>query len=149
MRTSSCVFCLVGVIGLAGLLGACGSDGAPSVSASGSGSAAASGTVTDFGSLFVNGKKFETENVEVRHDGVTERCTINSVTTCGLKKGMTVSVNEAFSGDQHTANSVRQRDAVEGLVQSVAADGVSFVGQTVVVDLVAGEKNRAGRLTSV
>jgi len=136
MRTSSCVFRLVGVIGLAGLLGACGSDGAPSVSASRSGSASASGTVTDFGSLFVNGKKFETENVEVRHDGVMERCTINPVTTCGLKKGMTVTVNGAFSGDQHTATSVQQMDAVEGLVQSVAVDGLSLVvmGQTVLVD---------------
>ena len=136
MRTSSCVFRLVGVIGLAGLLGACGSDGAPSVSASRSGSASASGTVTDFGSLFVNGKKFETENVEVRHDGVMERCTINPVTTCGLKKGMTVTVNGSFSGDQHTATSVQQMDAVEGLVQSVAVDGLSLVvmGQTVLVD---------------
>ena len=138
MRTSSCVFRLVGVIGLTGLLGACGSDGAPSVSASGSGSgsASASGTVTNFGSLFVNGKKFETENVEVRHDGVTERCTINPVTTCGVKKGMVVTVHGSFNGDQHTASSVQQKDAVEGLVQSVAADGLSLVvmGQTVLVD---------------
>jgi cytoskeletal protein CcmA (bactofilin family) len=128
----------MGLMGIAGLLAACGSEGAPSVSASGSGSgsASASGTITDFGSLFVNGKKFETENVEVRHDGVTEWCTISPVTTCGLKKGMTVTVNGSFSGNQHTANSVQQRDAVEGLVQSVAVDGLSLVvmGQTVLVD---------------
>jgi hypothetical protein len=49
---------------------------------------------------------------------------------------MTVTVNGSFSGDQHTANSVQQRDAVEGLVQSVAVDGLSLVvmGQTVLVD---------------
>ncbi|MDH4084968.1 MAG: DUF5666 domain-containing protein [Nitrospira sp.] len=138
MRTSSCVFRLVGVIGLTGLLGACGSDGAPSVSASGSGSgsASASGTVTNFGSLFVNGKKFETKNVEVRHDGVTERCTINPVTTCGVKKGMVVTVHGSFNGDHHTASLVQQKDAVEGLVHSVAVDGLSLVvmGQTVLVD---------------
>jgi hypothetical protein len=107
-----------------------------SASGSGSGSASASGTVTDFGSVFVNGKKFEAENVEVRRDGVTERCTINPVTTCGLKKGMVVTVNGSFNGSQHTASSVQQRDAVEGLVQSVAADGLSLIvmGQTVLID---------------
>lgn len=137
MRTSFCVVRLIGVIGVAGLLAACGSDGAPSVSASGSGSgsASASGTVTDFGSVFVNRKKFEAENVEVRRDGVTERCTINPVTTCGFKKGMVVTVNGSFNGSQHTASSVQQKDAVEGLVQSVAGDGLSLVvmGQTVLV----------------
>ena len=138
MNTSRCAFSLMGLMGIAGLLAACGSDGPPSVSASGSGSgsASASGTITDFGSVFVNGKKFETENVEVRHDGVTERCTINPVTTCGFKKGMVVTVNGSFSGNQHTASSVQQKDAVEGLVQSVAGDGLSLVvmGQTVLVD---------------
>jgi Domain of unknown function (DUF5666) len=138
MRTSFCVVRLVCVIGVAGILTACGSDGAPSVSASGSGSgsASASGTVTEFGSVFVNGKKFEAENVEVRRDGVTERCAINAVTTCGLKKGMSVTVNGLFNGNQHTASSVQQKDAVEGLVQSVAADGLSLIvmGQTVLID---------------
>ncbi|MGB4068667.1 MAG: DUF5666 domain-containing protein [Nitrospira sp.] len=138
MRTSFCVVRLIGVIGVAGILAACGSEGAPSVSASGSGSgsASASGTVTDFGSVFVNGKKFEAENVEVRRDGVTERCTINPVTTCGFKKGMVVTVNGSFNGSQHTASSVQQKDAVEGLVQSVAGDGLSLVvmGQTVFID---------------
>lgn len=138
MRTSFYVVRLVGVIGVAGILAACGSDGAPSVSASGSGSgsASASGTVTDFGSVFVNGKKFEAENVEARRDGVTERCTINPVTTCGFKRGMVVTVNGSFNGSQHTASSVQQKDAVEGLVQSVAGDGLSLVvmGQTVFID---------------
>ena len=138
MRVSFCVVRLIGVIGVAGILAACGSEGAPSVSASGSGSGSAStsGTVTDFGSVFVNGKKFEAENVEVRRDGVTERCTINPVTTCGFKKGMIVTVNGSFNGSQHTASSVQQKDAVEGLVQSVAGDGLSLVvmGQTVFID---------------
>ncbi len=138
MRTSFCVVRLIGVIGVAGILAACGSEGAPSVSASGSGSGSAStsGTVTDFGSVFVNGKKFEADNVEVRRDGVTERCTINPVTTCGFKKGMVVTVNGSFNGSQHTASSIQQKDAVEGLVQSVAGNGLSLVvmGQTVVID---------------
>ena len=53
-----------------------------------------------------------------------------------LKLGMTVTVTGSFNGDQRSASRVQQSDAVEGLVQSVAADGLSLVvmGQTVLVD---------------
>ena len=131
---------LCGLVGLLGLLGGCGASETPSVSASasgsGSGSASASGTVTGFGSVFVNGKKFETPEVEVTRDDQSNRCSIGPSNTCGLKKGMVVTVHGSFSGSQHTATAVRQKDAVEGLVQSVAADGLSLVvmGQTVLVD---------------
>ncbi len=141
MRTSQSVLSLVSLLGVAGLLAACGSEGVPSVSASGSGSgsgsASASGTVTGFGSVFVNGKKYETNNVTVKIDDESERsCNINPNDSCGIKKGMIVTVNGSFNGSQHTAATVRQKDAVEGLVQSVAADGLSLVvmGQTVLVD---------------
>lgn len=137
MRTLRWIFSLMAMIGSAGLFTACGSGGdGVAVSASGSGSASASGTITDFGSLFVNGKKFETENVEMRRDGVTERCPINPVATCGLKKGMVATVHGSFNGNERSANTVLQKDAVEGLVQSVAADGLSLIvmGQTVLVD---------------
>jgi len=146
MKRASVIFSVLGAVGLAGLLSACG-DGSPSASASaggasGSGSASASGTVTGFGSLYVNGKKFETNDVLVKVDDNSERsCTISppsmpSDDSCGIKKGMVVTVNGSFSGAQHTATSVRQKDAVEGLVQSVAADRSSLVvmGQTVLVD---------------
>lgn len=120
---------------VAGLLAACGSDGAPSVSASGSGSgaasgsASASGTITGFGSVIVNGKKFETASSAFTVDGL-------SGSQQDLKLGMTVTVNGSFNGDQRSARIVLQKDAVEGLVQAVAADGLSLVvmGQTVFVD---------------
>ncbi len=140
MRRSSILFNLFGAVGLIGLLSGCGSGGGGTASspASGStsGSAAASGTVTGFGSVYVNGKKFETNDVEVIHDGQSERCSISPTTHCGLKEGMTVTVTGSFNGDQRSASTVSQKDAVEGLVQSVAADGLSLVvmGQTVLVD---------------
>ena len=140
MRRSSILFNLFGAVGLVGLLSGCGSGGGGTASspASGStsGSAAASGTVTGFGSVYVNGKKFETNDVEVIHDGQSERCSISPITHCGLKEGMTVTVAGSFNGDQRSASTVSQKDAVEGLVQSVAADGLSLVvmGQTVLVD---------------
>jgi hypothetical protein len=127
-------------IGLIGLLTGCGSGTSPSGTASGSasGTAAASGTITGFGSLFVNGKKFETNGVEVEHDGIAARCTIGADPSqrCGLKVGMTVVVSGSFHGTQRSASTVRRKDAVEGLVQSVAADGLSLLvlGQTVLVD---------------
>ena len=139
MRRSSIIFNFLGAVGLVGLLGGCGSGGAPSGPASGSasGTAAASGTITGFGSVFVNGKKFEANGVEVRRDDDTpKRCDISPANHCGLKQGMTVLVSGSFNGNEHTADSVQQKDAVEGLVQFVAADGLSLVvmGQTVLVD---------------
>lgn len=139
MRRSSILFNLLGTVGLVGLLSGCGSGGGGAATGTGgvaSGSSAASGTVTGFGSVYVNGKKFETNDVEVIHDGQSERCSISPITHCGLKEGMTVTVAGSFNGDQRSASTVSQKDAVEGLVQSVAADGLSLVvmGQTVLVD---------------
>jgi hypothetical protein len=134
MKRLSALFYLLGVVGLVGLLGGCGSggDGAPSgpVTGSASGSAAASGTITGFGSVFVNGKKFETSGSSFVVDGESGK------SQGDLKIGMTVLVTGSFNGNQRSASSVRQKDAVEGLVQSVAADGLSLVvmGQTVLVD---------------
>ncbi len=139
MRRSSIIFNILGAVGLVGLLGGCGSGGAPSGPATGSasGSAASSGTITGFGSVFVNGKKFEANGVEVRRgDGTANRCDISPANHCGLKQGMTVFVSGSFNGNEHTADSVQQKDAVEGLVQSIAADGLSLavMGQTVLID---------------
>ena len=139
MRRSSILFNLLGAVGLVGLLGGCGSGGGSSSPATGSasGSAASSGTITGFGSVFVNGKKFEANGVEVRRDdGTTNRCDISPANHCGLKQGMTVLVSGSFNGNEHSADSVQQMDAVEGLVQSIASDGLSLVvmGQTVLID---------------
>lgn len=120
----------VGVIGLVGILWGCGSGGdTGDATGSASGTAAASGTVTGFGSVYVNGKKFETSGASFIVDGL-------SGSQSDLRLGMTVAVIGSVTGDQRSAVSVRQRDAVEGVVQSVAVDGLSFVvlGQTVLID---------------
>ena len=154
MRRPVSVLCeILGAVCLAGTLSACGSSGSASASASGSGgggsgsgtgsgSASASATVTGFGSIYINGKKFTTDTVSVKVDDSDETsCMIGppgapSNESCGVKKGMVVTVNGSFNGNQHTARSVRQKDAVEGLVQSVAADKSRLIvmGQTVLVD---------------
>ncbi len=134
MRRSSILFNLFGAVGLVGLLSGCGSGGGgtPSSPASGStsGSAAASGTITGFGSVFVNGKRFDTSGSSFVVDGESGKSQDD------LKKGMAVTVTGSFNGDQRFASAVSQSDAVEGLVQSIATDGLSLVvmGQTVLVD---------------
>ena len=145
MRRSSVLFHLLGAVGLVGLLVGCGGggEGAPPgpVTGSASGSAASSGTITGFGSIFVNGKKFEANDVEVRHDGITERCNISSslANRCGLKEGMTVKVSGAFSGSSHRASTITQEDTVEGPITGKVQVGQSngtltILGQTVLVD---------------
>ena len=138
MRWSSILFNLLGAVGIVGLLGGCGGGGGSSSPATGSasGSAASSGTITGFGSVFVNGKKFETNDVEVRHDGITERCTISPATRCGLEEGMTVKVSGDFSGSSHRATTIVQEDTLEGPITNVDVPNSQFsvLSQTVLVD---------------
>ena len=132
MRHSSILFNLLGAVGLIGLLSGCGSGGGGAATGTGgaaSGSSAASGTITGFGSVIVNGKRFDTSGSSFVVDG-------QSGSQGDLKLGMTVTVTGSFNDDQRSASRVQQSDAVEGLVQSIAADGLSLLvmGQTVLVD---------------
>lgn len=111
MRRSSILFNLLGAVGLVGLLSGCGSGGGGATTGTASGSSAASGTITGFGSVFVNGKKFETNDVEVRHDdGSVDRCSISTdlSSRCGLKEGMTVKVSGSFNGSSRSASTITQ-----------------------------------------
>lgn len=141
MRQSSVLFTLLGVVGLAGLLSAC-SDGSPSASASaggasGSGSASASGTVTGFGSIIVNGKRFQTEEASVSVDGQpSSPCAVSPANRCGLQEGMTVKVSGSFNGSTNRAANIVHEDTLEGPVTSVDVANSQFavLGQTVLVD---------------
>lgn len=141
MRQSSVLFALFGAIGMAGVLSAC-SDGSPSASASaggasGSGSASASGTVTGFGSIIVNGKRFETEGTSVSVDGQpSSQCMVSPANRCGLQEGMTVEVSGSFSGSTNRAVNIVQDDTLDGPITSVDGANSQFavLGQTVLVD---------------
>lgn len=138
MRRSSMLFNLLAVAGLVGLLSGCGSSGGGTKTNTGgttSGSAAATGTVTGFGSVFVNGKKFDTSGASFIVDGEPGGQDDLKLRRL-LKLGMTVTVTGSFDGNKWVAGTLVQKDSVEGLVQSIAADGSSLVvmGQTVLVD---------------
>ena len=142
MRRSSILFNLLGAVGLVGLLIGCGSGGGGASTGTGgtaSGSAAASGTVTGFGSVFVNGKKFETNGASLKVDGQEVPCTVSAASKCGLKEGMTVKVSGTFSGSSRTASAITQEDTLEGpigsKVQVSQSNGtLTILGQTVLVD---------------
>lgn len=137
MKRSSILFNLLGAVGLVGLLIGCGSGGGGASTGTASGSTAASGTITGFGSVFVNGKKFETNGASVMVDGQPiPSCTVNSVEQCGLKEGMTVKVSGSFSGSSHSASTITQEDTVEGPITNVDVPNSRFevLGQIVLVD---------------
>jgi hypothetical protein len=134
------LFNFLGAIGLVGLLGGCGSGGGGAATSTGgttSGSAAATGTVTGFGSVFVDGKRFDTSGASFIVDGEAggqDDLKLRQL----LKLGMTVTVTGSFNGNKWLADTLLQKDAVEGLVQSivVVANGhlLEVMGQPVLVD---------------
>ncbi|MFO0707656.1 MAG: DUF5666 domain-containing protein [Nitrospira sp.] len=97
----------------------------------------ASGPVTKFGSVFVSGTEYD--NSQTLYCIDEEPCT----NTNTLKLGMIVLVNgtasETYGTNQvggRTAEKISYEETVEGEVQTVAADGLSFgvLGQVVHID---------------
>ncbi|TKS63225.1 MAG: hypothetical protein EWM73_01654 [Nitrospira sp.] len=117
------------------LLASCGPNPQAGGGIGGTGNTAsiASGPITGFGSVFVSGYEYGTGTTSMTIDGT-------SGSQNDLKKGMVVLVNATVTHNygtndppQRTANTLFYEDTVEGIVQSVASDGLSLVvlGQTV------------------
>jgi Domain of unknown function (DUF5666) len=106
-------------------LAACGGGGSANVTPAPAGTATqvvVSGAITGFGSVFVNGVRFETSRATIAKNG-------QSVTQQSLRVGQIVhikgSVNDATG--QAVADSVRQDDDLEGPITSVNATDSTFV----------------------
>lgn len=86
------------------------------------------GTITGFGSVYVNGVEYETDGVQIEING-------EPAMESDLKVGYRVQLRAQSQGESHSADVIRYHDNLEGPVSSIAADGTSFVamGQTVVV----------------
>ena len=93
------------------------------------GTGISSGSITGFGSIFVNGVEFDTNAASITLGG-------NTVSEGDLRLGMVVEVQGTISGASGTAITVVAEDVVKGPVNSVAVDGLSLValGQTILVD---------------
>lgn len=89
---------------------------------------ASKGVVTGFGSVFVNGVKYDTTSSGIIIDD-------SSVTVDSLKVGMVVKVKGVLNDDGVTgsASSIEYEDDLEGPVANLTATGFSVLGQNVVV----------------
>ena len=123
------------VVGLAVALAACGggSDPSPTAAAgtapaSATAAQGASGTITGFGSVIVDGVTYEDTNAVVKVE--TDASQPSSATTADLKLGMQVEVTADASGQ---ARAVTVVSSVLGRVTAKAADAFTVAGQTVKV----------------
>ncbi len=124
-----CNVVLAAAIALA--VSACG--GGDTTASGGTGGTGVSfGTVTDFGSIFVNGVEFSTSGASIRRDDVV-------ISESELRRGMVVEVRGSIAnGSSGSATSVEVEEAVRGPVESqlgtASAGTLVVLGQTVRVD---------------
>jgi hypothetical protein len=110
------------------ILESCGGGGGTQTASGGIGGTGVSyGTITDFGSVWVNGVEYSTAGTTIVVDGIAG--TQNS-----LQIGMVATVRGAIAGATGTAMSIVVEDAVEGYVEQTGTNTLVVLGQTVVVD---------------
>lgn len=125
MRTR--FFALLAALSIAALgIASCGGSGGGST---GTGTPVASkGVITGFGSVYINGVKYDTTSSGVIIDD-------SSVTVDNLKVGMVVKMKGTLNDDGVTgsASSIEYEDSLEGPVANLTATGFSVLGQNVAV----------------
>src|SRR6267378_4661313 len=106
-------------------LASCGTGGTGATS---SNPATSFGTITGFGSVFVNGVEFSTSGATIVLDG-------NPAAESNLRVGMVVTVNGSRSGSSGSATRIEVDDAVKGFVEAkVDPNHWTVMGQRVLVD---------------
>jgi len=127
-------------ISIASALSACGGGGSENDTTVGtSTNVTSSGIITQFGSVFVNGVRFETKNAQIisaDDDSVILQNPSNAALQAILGLGNVVTVRGTRSDDSNgIATSIRFDDELVGEISSVSATDGSFVvlGQTVSV----------------
>ena len=110
------------------MLAACsgGGGGSDSSSSAATGSVSSSGTITGFGSVFVNGVRYSTSNATIVRSG-------QQVSESNLNVGMQVTVQA--NSNNNSASRVEFEEDVEGPVDVNNNSGtLSVMGQTVITD---------------
>lgn len=142
MKNITAIVTLVTFTFLVVMLSACGGGGGGgggSVAGIGGTGKIASGTITGFGSIFVNGVEYTIDTARCEIDGVDEtgNCQTN------LRLGMVVTVTAVVTGNSGIASEVVFEAALEGPVTSLVsnADGITrqfaVLGTPVVIDRTA------------
>jgi hypothetical protein len=124
-------FCVLAALSCSG--GGGGGTGVPSASTT---SVTSSGTITDFGSVYINGKKYEIDaSTSTSVDGsapVFDDGPAKSI----LKLGMVVKVSGTTNGSSRTASTITHTDTLEGPISKVDETNslLEVLGQTVRID---------------
>ena len=138
MRRSSVLFHLLGAVGLVGLLGGCsgGGDSGTTPVAAPATPTISSGTITKFGSVYINDRKYELDDSTLTSVDGSDSVKGDVEAKKILKLGMVVRVSGTASGSSRTASTITQEDTLEGPIDSVDVLNSRFVllGQTVLVD---------------
>jgi len=126
-------FCVVAAMSCSG--GGGGGTGVPIASPT---PVTSTGTITDFGSVYINDRKYEiNDSTTTTKDDSTVTGDNNAKTV--LRRGMVVTVSGTSSGTTRTASTIVHQNTLEGPIQTKsqidASNGTLIVlGQTVVVD---------------
>ena len=121
------------IIGLTALLliavaaGCGGGSSSSSTNANGGSAGSSTGTVTAFGSVYVNGVKYDTSGVQVRVNG-------NVGTQADLSVGDVVTVIGNSNGTTGTATSIEYWADVEGPISAIGLSSLTVLGQNVIVN---------------
>jgi cytoskeletal protein CcmA (bactofilin family) len=105
------------------------------------------GEITGFGSVYVNGVKFNTDQASVSIDGI-------SSSESNLSVGMVVTVVGSVNSDgiNGSATAISSRSEVEGLVlqNNIAIDGtLNVMGQTVHISNDTNFRSEVGNITTI
>lgn len=100
------------------LLGACGGGGSSSGTTT---TSTRVGTVSGFGSVFINGIEYDTSGASITIDG-------QSASESDLRVGMVVEVEGSDDGSTGSLTSISNSDELEGLVISNAVDATTQTG---------------------
>jgi hypothetical protein len=93
------------------------------------------GPITGFGSIFVNGVEFNTDNATIIKDGTTIGPVSTPDLTNYLKIGMVVTVDgDIANSTSGTAATVTYAKELQGPIAAKTSDTLSVLGQTVIVD---------------
>jgi hypothetical protein len=103
------------------ILAACGAGDSPAPTGANQQKVVVSGAITGFGSVFVNGVRFDTSGASILKDGV-------ATTQQGLRVGQIVHLKGRIDADGRAfADSIRQDDDLEGPITSIDAVAQTFV----------------------
>lgn len=128
------------------MLTACGGGGSSTTAANNSSSRV--GTVTGFGSVFVNGVEYETDGANVVIDG-------QAATEADLEVGMVVTLEGSDDGSTGKATSISNDDELEGLVISNNVDAttqlgsMNIMGQTVNISATTVFESKLAAITQL